>query len=106
MKKLLIAAAVALTIGAGSAAQAQSWSVTIGSDYDRYEQRYDYRNDYRHRRAEERRFYSRQPTYWQNRCSRHDIVMRDPYTNRLLCVNRREYERFYRRIGAGHSWGS
>ena len=104
MKKVLVAALAVLALGAGSAAQAQSWSFTIGND--RYEQRYDYRNEYRHRRAEERRFYSRQPTYWQNRCSRYDFVMRDPYTNRLLCVNRREYERFYRRIGAGHSWGS
>lgn len=92
---LAIIAAVAL-LGAGTAANAQSWSITFGSQ-DRYERDYRYR-DHRDDR-EIRRWYANQRSYWSGRCYRNDVVLRDPYTGRRICVNAREYDRFVHRYG-------
>jgi len=100
MKKLAIAAMASLLLISSAPAQAQSLSVTIGAQDHRYEQRRDHhRYDRRDYERRERRFYSQQPTYWRGRCRGYDIVVRDPYTNRMVCANRDQHRQFYREFG-------
>lgn len=108
MKKLAIAAMASLLLISSAPVQAQSLSVTIGTQDHRYEQRrdhprYDRRDHHRYDRRDyerrERRFYSQQPTYWRGRCRGYDIVVRDPYTNRMVCANRDQHRQFYREFG-------
>lgn len=100
MKKLAIAAMASLLLISNAPAQAQSLSVTIGAQDHRYEQRRDHhRYDRRDYERRERRFYSQQPTYWRGRCRGYDIVVRDPYTNRIVCANRDQHRQFYREFG-------
>lgn len=100
MNKLAIAASAALLLITSAPAQAQSLSVTIGAQDHRYEQRRDHhRYDRRDYERRERRFYSQQPTYWRGRCRGYDIVVRDPYTNRMVCANRDQHRQFYREFG-------
>ena len=99
MKKLLVALAAVVALGSATA-QAQSVSIRVG-EQPRYEHYQDRSYNYE-RRSADRRFFARQPSYYRgSRCHRWDIVIRDPYTSRLVCVNKEEYRRHQRR-GAGH----
>jgi hypothetical protein len=41
------------------------------------------------------RYFSRLPSYYPGRCNRYDeIVVRDPYTGRRVCMPRYDYNRF------------
>lgn len=95
MKKILAVISAIAVLGASTAATAQSFSITI---QDRYEQNYrqpDRFDRYVYER-EARRFYARQQSYYSGRCERRDVIVRDPYTGRLVCVNRHEYRVFLR----------
>lgn len=115
MKKLLIGA-LALAVVAGAVpAQAQvsgGITVTLGRpSYDNnygYDNRYGYNNDsYRYNRGHRYdrtrrgneylyyRYFQRQPSAYGNQCGvRWDVLVRDPYTGRLVCMDRSEYERY------------
>ena len=100
MNKLAIAASAALLLITSAPAQAQSFSLTIGTDNHRYEQRRDYhRYDRRDYERRERHFYSQQRSHYRGRCYRNDLVVRDPYTSRLVCVDQRAHRNFYRTYG-------
>lgn len=100
MKKILAVISAIAVLGASTAATAQSFSFSIQTQ-DRYERDYRYRDHqdrfdrYVHQR-ELRRWYAMQPSYYRGRCERYDVIIRDPFTNRIVCADRREYQRIVR----------
>lgn len=95
MKKIL-AALGALTLSTAVAIPATakpSISLIISTDRE-HRGYYDYDRRYR---QDMRRYYSRQPSYYPGRCypARH-VVVRDYYTGRLICVDKRDYRRMVR----------
>lgn len=82
---LAILSALAL-LGAASATTAQEFSITFGTQDHRYEQNYNRRIEREHRR-----FYAHQPSAWRNQCPRYEVLVRDPYTGRRVCIDRWEY---------------
>jgi len=92
MKKTLAILSAIAILGAGTAAAAQSWSITIGTQHERD---YHYRDPFDRYvyQRELRRWYAMQPSYYRGRCERSDVIVRDPFTGRIVCVDRREYRR-------------
>jgi hypothetical protein len=100
MKKILAVISAIAVLGASTAATAQSVTFSIQTQ-DRYERDYRYRDhqdrfDRYVQEREARRWYAMQRSYYRGRCERHDIVVRDPYTGRRVCVDRYEYRVFLR----------
>ena len=82
-----------------------TFGITIGNTspynynnryYDYNNSYYDYNNDnrYRNDRFLSYRYFSRLPSYYPGRCNYTDVVVRDPYTSRIVCMSRYEYERY------------
>lgn len=99
MKKTLAIICAIATLGASTAATAQSFSITIGTQ-DRYERDYRYRDHDRFDRyvtdRELRRWFRAQPSTYRGRCYNGDVRRVDPYTQRRICVDPREYNRIMR----------
>lgn len=57
-------------------------------DYRRYDRRYN--NDY----GFYVKYFRNAPSYYSGRCNYRDVVVRDPYTGRLVCMKRHKYYRY------------
>lgn len=87
MRNSILAAVAAAVLATGSAAPASAQrldgeiSIRIG----------DRQNDYRDARR-----------YYRQRCRYNEIVVRDVYSGRRFCVDRRDYRRYMRNQNRGY----